>query len=228
VIFQRRREKHFINYIQGFYVSDDARKVILQNIQHALHRSQSIESTPKEPKKSFHISFPSDLTSLFIEKSKSALALVEELSSLKEVPAIILRILKEEKLEKVVRVAEDLPIQWQDYPELKVHKGPPTLEDNVSVTQCLCGVAETGTLVLLSSRESPTTLYFLPSIHIVLLNKKMIVGSYEEAIQLIRTRELDARLIHFITGPSRTADIEQTVEIGMHGPKKIYVLLWET
>lgn len=212
-------------------MSHNAREIILQRIQHSLHRKElTVEEKENILKREVPVyknEMHSDLITQFIEKAKEVLTVVKETSSLDDVPTVISHILREEKLNPSLCISGDIPIEWGNYAALSVQKRLPKIEDQATLTRCLCGVSETGTLVLLSSDQSPTTLYFLPLIHIVLLDKKMIVGSYEEAIQLIRAKGLDSRLIHFITGPSRTADIEQTVQIGMHGPKKLYVLLLE-
>jgi L-lactate dehydrogenase complex protein LldG len=115
-------------------------------------------------------------------------------------------------------------IEW--HTELVVKNKLPTKSDLVSVTSSFCAVAETGTLVLLSSPVSPITLNFLPETHFVLLSTKNIVAYYEDAWDRIRAENLTPRTVNFITGPSRTADIEQTVQIGMHGPKELLILLY--
>jgi len=169
------------------------------------------------------------LINLFIEQAKYALAHLERVDSLSRVPQLILQILQEQALPFVLRAASDSVITslpWQDFPELTVSYGRAFEADKVSLTPCLCGVAETGTLVLLSSHNSPTTLNFLPALHIALLDRKSIVRYYEEAWDLIRTRDLLPRMVNFITGPSRTADIEQTVQIGVHGPKQVFIILY--
>jgi L-lactate dehydrogenase complex protein LldG len=97
----------------------------------------------------------------------------------------------------------------------------------ISLTSSFCGVAETGTIVLLSSLESPTTLNFLPTTHFVLLSTQSIVAYYEDAWDMVRANNtVLPRTVNFITGPSRTADIEQTIQMGMHGPKELIILLY--
>ena len=96
--------------------------------------------------------------------------------------------------------------------------------DIISLTRCLAGVAETGTLVLKSNATSPTTLNFLTDIHAVVLKQDHIINSYEDAWDLIRQADLP-RTVNFITGPSRSADIEQTLQMGAHGPKRLIIFL---
>ncbi|MDX1605990.1 MAG: lactate utilization protein C, partial [Candidatus Competibacterales bacterium] len=100
--------------------------------------------------------------------------------------------------------------------------------DKVTVTPAFAGIAETGTLMLLSGPDSPTTLNFLPDAHIVVLPAERIVGPYEAAWQRLRARnEPLPRTVNLITGPSRSADIEQTLQLGAHGPIRLHILLVE-
>ncbi|WES29825.1 LutC/YkgG family protein [Varunaivibrio sulfuroxidans] len=101
--------------------------------------------------------------------------------------------------------------------------------DRVSLSYAFAGVAETGTAVLLSGAEQPTTLNFLPEVHVVLVEKTSIVSHYEDAWMLIRKQSTQPpilpRTINWITGPSRTADIEQTLLMGAHGPRHLIVVI---
>jgi L-lactate dehydrogenase complex protein LldG len=100
--------------------------------------------------------------------------------------------------------------------------------DAISLTNSLCGVAETGTLVLHSSPNSPTSLNFLPDIHCLVLQQENIVAGYEDAWDRVRDGAKSGtmpRTVNFITGPSRSADLEQTLRMGAHGPKRLVVFL---
>ena len=81
--------------------------------------------------------------------------------------------------------------------------------------------------MLHSRGESPTTLNFLPDTHFVILNRSDIVGPYEDAWQKLResTNGEMPRTVNMITGPSRSADIEQKLQMGAHGPKDLIILL---
>ncbi len=80
----------------------------------------------------------------------------------------------------------------------------------------------------LARRERPTTLNLLADTEIVLLRASRLVGAYEEAWDLLRA-ELGGmpRNVMLVTGPSRSADIEQTLELGAHGPRRLHVVLVE-
>ncbi len=94
----------------------------------------------------------------------------------------------------------------------------------------MAGIAETGTLLLASGPEAPTTLNFLPDNHVVVLKASQVVGAYEDALDRLRETHGPGKLprvINFITGPSRTADIDQTIQLGALGPRRLHVLLVE-
>ena len=100
------------------------------------------------------------------------------------------------------------------------------------MTGAFAGIAETGTLMLASGPDNPTTLNLLPDNHIVLLQHKKIVGSYEDSWSALRKAQSGRRgkrtmprTVCFVTGPSRSADIEQTLLLGAHGPRRLHIIL---
>lgn len=95
----------------------------------------------------------------------------------------------------------------------------------VSVTSCIAAVAETGSLVLTSGAESSVNLNFLPETHIVVLYESQVLRHVDDVFPQLRSMDVMPRAVNFVTGPSRTADIEQTLEIGAHGPRRVHVLL---
>lgn len=100
-------------------------------------------------------------------------------------------------------------------------------DDRVGLTVAFCGIAETGSLMLLSGPESPTTLNFLPDDFLCLLPESRIVPRLEDAWALLRAEHGSMpRATNIVTGPSRTADVEQTIQLGAHGPRRLHVLLW--
>jgi L-lactate dehydrogenase complex protein LldF len=93
------------------------------------------------------------------------------------------------------------------------------------LTGCACAVAETGTLVLSSKAGQPLSASLLPEIHVAVVQKPQILSTLEEALQLDEVRRTSATVL--ITGPSRTADIEMTLTIGVHGPRELIVYIVE-
>ncbi len=123
-------------------------------------------------------------------------------------------------------------IPWATRPLLQIRQGRAEATDLVSVQHAFAAVAETGTLMFPSAPERPTTINLLPDTAVVVLRASRIVGPYEDAWDLLRG-ESDGqtpalpRNVMLVTGPSRSADIEQTLELGAHGPRRLHVVLIE-
>jgi L-lactate dehydrogenase complex protein LldG len=98
---------------------------------------------------------------------------------------------------------------------------------DVGVTAAQAAIAETGTLVLESESERHRLVSLLPPVHIAVVNAADICMTLGEALRRVRQSTPMSRTITFITGPSRTADIELTLAIGVHGPKELYVIVDE-
>lgn len=99
-------------------------------------------------------------------------------------------------------------------------------DDRVGVTGVFCAIAETGTLMLLSGPQTPAATSLLPDTHIAVVDTTRIVATMEDAWALLRhERGLLPRAVNFVSGPSRTADIEQTVTLGAHGPARVHIVL---
>ena len=125
-------------------------------------------------------------------------------------------------------------LPWGDRPLLRVREGRAESTDLVSVQHAFAAVAETGTLMLPSAPERPTTVNLLPDTAVVVLRASRVVGPYEHAWDLLRAEHnpqpsggFMPRNVMLVTGPSRSADIEQTLELGAHGPRRLHVVLIE-
>jgi L-lactate dehydrogenase complex protein LldG len=96
---------------------------------------------------------------------------------------------------------------------------------DVGVSRVQAGIAETGTLLLDSSKERHRLVSLVPPVHIAILNANQIVGTLGEALALLKQNQPLTPIATLVTGPSRTADIELTLAIGVHGPQELYVIL---
>jgi L-lactate dehydrogenase complex protein LldF len=101
----------------------------------------------------------------------------------------------------------------------------PVSSIQVGLTGALAGVAETGTLVLPSGAGRPQTASLLPEVHIAILKAEHIYETLLEVLELQEVHQVSA--VDFISGPSRTADIEMTLTIGVHGPREVHVFCVE-
>ena len=103
---------------------------------------------------------------------------------------------------------------------------PATGDDLIGVTGCYCAIGETGTVLLLGAPATPKATALLPETHICIVKKSRMVPTMEDAFALMRGEIGEPpRATFFVSGPSRTADIEQTIVIGAHGPYRVHVIL---
>lgn len=96
---------------------------------------------------------------------------------------------------------------------------------DVGITSAQAGIAETGTLVLDSTVERNRLVSLVPPMHIAILDASRIHQTLGETLTALQSGEEVSPAITFITGPSRTADIELTMAIGVHGPQELYVII---
>lgn len=101
---------------------------------------------------------------------------------------------------------------------------------DVSLTGCECLVARTGSIVMSAAQKSGRNTSVYAPVHICIAYANQLVYDVKDALQLIKDKYTDKipSLITFATGPSRTADIEKTLVVGVHGPKEVYVFLVES
>jgi L-lactate dehydrogenase complex protein LldG len=174
-----------------------------------------------------------DRVELFIALAEEVQTTVSRATSLAAVPEAVARYLAAENLPAELVMAPDPSldaIPWEARPLLRIRRGRAAAEDKVSLTPCHAAIAETGTLLLVSGPQTPTTLNFLPDTHIVIVRRDQVVATYEDGLDTLRAAgasEALPRVINFITGPSRTADIEQHIELGAHGPRRLHIVLVE-
>ena len=167
---------------------------------------------------------------LFCTQVEDAHGTIEQLASPEQVPAAAAAYLRSKNLPMSVRRGSDPRLEaipWQSEPTLEVLLGRSDGNELASVSHALGAVAESGTLVLASGPDNPTTLNFLPDHHIVVVDADDIAGDYETVWDAVRDRFAGKlpRMINWITGPSRSADIEQTHLLGAHGPRSVHVLV---
>ncbi|MDY8108587.1 lactate utilization protein [Fulvimarina sp. 2208YS6-2-32] len=172
---------------------------------------------------------PAERVALFVAMAEAAVATVALLPSIEGLPAEVARYLRERNLPATIRLGSDARLARADFTPtaIEVSRGPSDGEELNSLSHAEAGIAETGTLVLVSGQANPTSLNFLPENHIVVIDASTIEGSMEDAFAAIRRTwgEGMARTINTITGPSRSADIEQTLLLGAHGPKSLHIVV---
>lgn len=117
---------------------------------------------------------------------------------------------------------------WASEPMLALRRGRAEADDQVSITGAFAAIAETGTVVTVSGEDHPVTLNLLPDTHVVVLPESRVVGGYEEVWARLREKYGAGRMprtVNTLTGPSRTGDIEQAIELGAHGPRRMHIVV---
>jgi L-lactate dehydrogenase complex protein LldG len=171
---------------------------------------------------------------LFVAMAEEVQTTVDRVADLADVPQAVADYLASQNLPADLVASPDPAldaIPWAERPLLRLRRGKAEGGDKASLTRAFAAVAETGTLMLVSGAQTPTTLNFLPDTHIVVLRADQVVASYEDGWTLLRERQAAAgeaalpRTVNFITGPSRTGDIEQRMQLGAHGPRRLHIVL---
>jgi L-lactate dehydrogenase complex protein LldG len=172
---------------------------------------------------------PTDLLARFIARSESLASTVTRVASLNAVPQSVADYLAANKLAKSLVVwPEFTELAWPN--ELTIRPGSANGNDLVGLTGCFCAIAETGTLMLCSGQSTPATASLLPETHIAIVDSSRIVPAMEDGFALLRAETVAGvrpvpRAVNFISGPSRTADIEQTIVLGAHGPYRVHLII---
>ena len=212
----------------------NGRSAVLGRIRAALGRSGGAAQADIERAEAHMRSHPAsaqpqqawDTVERFRARAEALASTVEKLASLEQVPAAVARYL----------VAQGLPTGGVCWPGLRklgwiaaglgMEDRPATGDDLVGITGAFCAIADTGTLLLLSAPDTPAATSLLPETHIAIVETRRIVPFMEDAWRLLREEKHSLpRAVNFISGPSRTADIEQTVTLGAHGPYRVHIIL---
>ncbi len=168
---------------------------------------------------------------LFLDRVSRVNVTVKKVKSLDGVPRAITEYLRERNLPATIIHGGDKrfgEMNWKSQNTLEVKTGPSDGSDENGLSFAYGGIAETGTLMLVSGADNPTTINFLPENHIVVLEASTIAGDLETLMQRLGEKygkgEMP-RTVNLITGPSRSGDIEQTILLGAHGPRAVHLVL---
>ena len=222
--------------------SDDARKVVFDRIRASLGVvsldrarkaavARRLERHPRGTIPSRAKVGPEACIALLTEMLSKQGADVVRVRTPREAVATIASYLGTCNLPPRIRLGKDpalAALPWREAWDIELLSGPAEADDGASLSHAVAAAAETGTLFLASGPENPTTLNFLPEAHVVLVAAADVVGCYEDAFDRLRAIFGEGRLplsINMISGPSRTADIEQTIVRGAHGPRRLLVLI---
>ena len=214
----------------------NARERVLGNIRQSLKRSgplgdsvqESLRARSDAHRVALKPHYCEDPVDRFIMKLHAVSGVVTRVSAADEISAVVESHVTRWKLAFDLVVAPDPALDdivWSN--RFKVERRAAIGSDQTSVTGAFAGVGETGSLVLLSSPRSPTTLNFLPEDHLIVLARSSIVSHLEDVWARLRAQDDPSvpRTVNFITGPSKTGDVEQIIHEGAHGPRRLHVIL---
>jgi len=195
----------------------NARSEILSAI-----RARQVTSAPAPP--DYHAPTPADLVQAFADHAQLANAEVRFIDSEADTPGTIADLLRARNFPAVVHVPPScMSLPWHIAPGLTVEATSPG-PDDAAMAIAPFGIAETGTLAYPSGTDSPASWHFCAGFEIAVLRAAAILPHMENVIACFKAGGLPST-INFVTGPSRTGDIEQTLELGAHGPKALAILI---
>jgi L-lactate dehydrogenase complex protein LldG len=214
---------------------NEVRAEIFRNIQRATGRpgyTDAAVTSIMEKRLSLHARGPVPVyqeppLTRFMAKLKHVSASVTCIDTLSALPQAVEQYLSQWQISKNIVAASSTLLKNAQWPQgMTTEHRHAQADDVTALTFANAGVAETGTLVLCSSPETPTTLNFLPDNYICVINQADIYPCMEDIWDLLRNQGKGMpRSINFITGPSRTADVEQTIQLGAHGPRRLHVII---
>lgn len=212
---------------------NDSREIILSKVRHTLQRDTRsspetmMEAPLRQPICGPQPGWEEDNDSRFVNKLEKAAGSISRVASEDAIVAAVTSYLQQHDIApKLVSASSRLldQLAWPDEYSVETRKAMGS--DVTVLTEAYAGVAETGSLVLLSGADSPTSLNFLPDNYLCVLRNENLVRHIENVWQRLRKEQTGLpRAVNYITGPSRTADVEQTIQLGAHGPRRLHVIL---
>jgi len=169
---------------------------------------------------------PADRIAAFRERAEASASTTDRVASPGDAPAAVAKYLEAHQLARSGCVWPELArLDWRGA-GLSLEARAANGDDAIGVTGVFSAIAETGTLMFCSGAGTPATVSLLPETHVALVPVQRIVPFMEDAWDLARA-ELGQlpRAVNFVSGPSRTADIEQTIVLGAHGPYRVHIVL---
>ena len=161
----------------------------------------------------------------FLQNLTVNAARVDVIQRLTDAIPLIERFIVEKALAPQLHLSPALQREWPTTHHIEITHGTTDGTHKLCASRAWAGIADTGTLVLLSGPDNPTRLNFLADYHLVFVRKDQIVADKKKIWKKLEQEETLPRALNFISGPSRTADIEQTIALGAHGPRFLWVFV---
>jgi L-lactate dehydrogenase complex protein LldG len=214
--------------------TSQARKAIFERIRSAQHRPADVTPDERAAVAAYLQAHPvgpqpvlqEAVLATFCRQAERMSVTVAQVAAMQDVPGAVADYLQQHGLPAAGiawQTLQDLP--WQQA-GIALAFRPPVDSDVLGITGAFCAVAETGTLMLLSGEQTYPSASLLPETHIAIVAANRIVAHMEDAFALLRAERGELpRATNFISGPSRTGDIEQTIVLGAHGPYRVHVII---
>lgn len=163
----------------------------------------------------------------FVRGLEAAGATWTRVESLREIPAAAEHYLERQGLAPALALAPHPLLEQAPWPDgLSLRRGPADAGDRAGLGIAWCALGETGSLVMASGAGAPLSLALLPEHFLCVIETGRIVRHMEDVWDLLRAEPAGLpRALTLVTGPSRTADVEQTLQIGAQGPRRVHALL---
>lgn len=211
-----------------------AREEVLQRVRAGLGkgdaaaRRAAAEAVMRKPVRGPQPRMDADLAMRFASKAQYLASSVERVDTPAHVPMAVARYLAEQGLPpQAVATGDVAGFEWAGA-GLEITTRVAVDADKTGISGCFCAIAETGTLMLLCGPQTPGSVSLLPETHVAIVPLGRIVATMEDAFALLRAEHGRLpRAVNFISGPSRTGDIEQTIVLGAHGPCRVHLILVE-
>ena len=218
-----------------------SRDAVLASVRKALRRTDPGEQSRADAlayvaahRQGPRPAMPADLVARFLERATDMASTVARIASIDEIPRAVASYLDALSLPPALAAQKShegvcwpqfAPLDW-DAAGLRIEPRTTDGHDRLGITGCFCAIAETGTLAFTTSAATPTGTMILPDTHVCVVRADQVVSGMEEAFARVRAEHATMpRAINFVSGPSRTGDIEQTIVLGAHGPFRVHILL---
>lgn len=212
-----------------------ARDNIIQRIRRAnLSRADIVTQDVLQQRMQKHLRGPQpqwseSVIDRFVVKAEQSAASIAFAKSEQDIVEQVTAYLSLQSLDgKLLCSATDLPgrLKWPEF--ITVENRSATTNDRVVLVEAFAAIAETGSVVMCSGEQTPVSLNFLPDYFLCIVRQDRIVSTIEDVWEKIRQERMSMpRAVNIITGPSRTADVEQIIQMGAHGPRVVHLLILE-
>lgn len=170
---------------------------------------------------------PADLVQRFLDRAADMSSTTDRVGSAADVPSAVARYVASiDGIAGAVACWPELAsLDWAAV-GIRVEARPTIGHDALGITSCFCTIAETGTLVFVTGPQSPSATFLLPETHVAIARADQVLATMEDAFARIRAEcGTLPRAVNLVSGPSRTGDIEQTIVLGAHGPRRVHIVL---